>query len=63
MLARDEGGGNVSGLCQRFGISTKTAYKWLERFEEQGPAGLDAALICPLRAHHRLRNRLVVAQA
>jgi transposase InsO family protein len=27
-------------ICCRFGISTKTGYKWLERFKENGTAGL-----------------------
>jgi hypothetical protein len=27
-------------LCRKFGISTKTGYKWLARFKEQGAAGL-----------------------
>ncbi len=27
--------------CERFGISRKTGYKWLERFEEEGPDGLE----------------------
>ena len=39
MLARGEAA-NVSELCRRFGISTKTAYKWLGRFEREGQAGL-----------------------
>jgi transposase-like protein len=26
--------------CRRFGISTKTGYKWLKRFEEGGVTGL-----------------------
>ena len=29
-----------STLCQRFGISRKTGYKWLERFAREGPSGL-----------------------
>lgn len=33
-------GANVSLLCRRFGISPKTAYKWLRRFEALGPPGL-----------------------
>ena len=28
-------------LCRKFGISTKTGYKWLKRFEEKGIAGLE----------------------
>lgn len=27
-------------LCSRYGISTKTGYKWVERFESGGPAAL-----------------------
>ena len=38
-LARQEGA-NVRELCRRFGISAPTAYKWLNRFEEQGSEGL-----------------------
>lgn len=32
---------NVSALCRRFGISRKTGYKWLRRFEAEGVAGLE----------------------
>ena len=31
---------NFTELCRRFGISTKTGYKWLKRFEEGGENGL-----------------------
>lgn len=31
---------NISQLCQRYGISRKTAYKWLKRYETEGKAGL-----------------------
>lgn len=34
------GGANFSALCERFGISRKTGYKWLSRFREAGEAGL-----------------------
>ena len=30
----------MSQLCARYGISRKTGYKWLERFEAGGPPGL-----------------------
>ena len=30
----------ISELAKQYGISRKTAYKWLQRFEEEGPAGL-----------------------
>lgn len=31
---------SVSSLCQRFGISRKTGYKWIERFHKDGFDGL-----------------------
>lgn len=31
---------NISELCRRFGISRKTGYKWLRRFDEDGIDGL-----------------------
>lgn len=39
MLAQQEDC-NISGLCEFFGISRKTGYKWLNRFDENGDAGL-----------------------
>lgn len=33
-------GSNFSQLCQRFGISRKTGYKWLQRYQESGATGL-----------------------
>jgi transposase InsO family protein len=32
---------NFTELCRRFGISTKTGYKWRKRFEEHGLSGLE----------------------
>ena len=32
---------SLSELCTRFGVSRKTAYKWIERYLRHGPAGLD----------------------
>jgi len=36
-----EGLYGVAELSRRHGISRKTAYKWLRRFEEEGPGGLE----------------------
>lgn len=33
-------GANVSELCRRFGVSRKTAYKWIARYEVDGVTGL-----------------------
>ena len=38
-LSRLEGA-NLSQLCRRFGISRKTGYKWLRRYQEGGERGL-----------------------
>lgn len=32
--------GNVSKTCRYYGISRQTFYKWLNRYEQQGPEGL-----------------------
>src|SRR6185312_1463125 len=31
---------NIRQLCRRFGISPTVGYKWLERYESDGPEGL-----------------------
>jgi transposase InsO family protein len=31
----------MSELCERYGISRKTGYKWVERYAEEGPGGLE----------------------
>ena len=40
MREREEGGASLAELCRKYGISRKTAYKWLRRYEEQGLVGL-----------------------
>jgi transposase InsO family protein len=34
------GEGTFAGLCRQFGVSRKTGYKWLERYEAEGAQGL-----------------------
>ena len=31
---------DLAELARRYGISRKTAYKWIDRYDEAGPAGL-----------------------
>ena len=31
---------NISELCELYGISRKTGYKWIDRYLRHGPAGL-----------------------
>jgi transposase len=35
---------SMTELCERYHISRKTGYKWLDRFEEEGPSGPGRAL-------------------
>lgn len=52
---------NVRELCRRFGISPKTAYKWLKRHREQGEDGLQALSRRPLHSPGRSRPELEAA--
>lgn len=40
VMASRESGEALAELCRRFGVSRTTAYKWIERYEIQGVAGL-----------------------
>jgi putative transposase len=37
----DKSDESFAGVCRRFGISRKTGYKWLERYERGGPGALE----------------------
>jgi len=41
-------------LCVRYGISRKTGYKWLARFEDAGRRGLQDRSRAPLQCPHRI---------
>jgi len=41
MMWYDEHGRNAALTCRHFGISRDTFYRWLRRFEESGPGGLE----------------------
>jgi transposase len=55
---------SMSVLCRQFGISRRTGYKWLERYEQFGPAGLSdrsrAPLTQPNRVGADLRQQIAV---
>jgi transposase len=44
----------MTELCERYGISRKTGYKWLARFEAEGAAGLVDRSRAPHRCEHRM---------
>lgn len=48
------GHSTISELCRQFGISRKTAYKWLNRFDAEGPTGLQDRS----RARHTQADRV-----
>ena len=45
---------NMAELCRQYGVSRKTGYKWLARFEAEGPAGLVDRPPVPQRCPHAL---------
>ncbi len=47
-LYRREKSRNMSALCEAFGVSRKTGYKWLKRYEEGGPAALEDRSRAPI---------------
>ncbi len=54
---------SVSELCRRYGVSRKTGYKWIERFEAEGFGGLDdrshAPRHCPHTLSEKIRERIL----
>jgi len=55
--------GNFAELCRRFGIHRSKGYKWLQRYNEHGPAGLEdrkpIAVSCPHRTPDDVVDRVV----
>ena len=55
--------GNFARLCGRFGISRAKGYKWLQRYREFGPQGLNDRKsvpgTCPHRTPAAIEDRVV----
>lgn len=51
----------MTDLCREFGVSRKTAYKWVGRYQAHGPAGLADRSRAPLS--HPARLEAVVVEA
>jgi len=47
VLAFQKGEQTLSELCQCFGITRRTGYKWLDRFKQSGALGLQDASRAP----------------
>ena len=56
-----EGLYSMTELCERFGISRKTAYKWLERFQHEGLPGLEDRSRAPKGCPHRTSKTVETA--
>ncbi len=55
---------SVADLCRIYGVSRKTGYKWLERYDREGVAGLaDRSAINPTPSSPCERNGLPGANA
>jgi putative transposase len=52
---------SMSELCARYGISRRTGYKWLERYEADGPAGLTERSRAPHHCPHRIDSGMTTA--
>jgi putative transposase len=52
---------SITELCERHGVSRKTAYKWLGRFEEEGRAGLQDRRRAPKTCPHRIDEGVAYA--
>lgn len=52
---------SVSELCDLYGISRKTAYKWIERYLRHGPAGLDERSRKPGSSANQTAEHIVAA--
>ena len=47
----------MTELCARYGVSRKTGYKWLGRFDAGGRQGLQDRSRAPLHCPHRIAER------
>ena len=52
---------SVTELCQLYGVSRKTAYKWIDRYLHQGPAGLEERSRRPMHSPNETAPEIVAA--
>ena len=67
VLDYESGQWSMSELCQRYGVTRPTGYKWVERVYEEGEAGLversRAPNECPHRTPARIEELILAARA
>jgi len=52
---------SVTELCELYGVSRKTGYKWIDRYLRQGPAGLEEQSRRPQTSPNRTAEEIVAA--
>src|SRR5687768_16566454 len=52
---------STTELCTLYGISRKTAYKWIDRYLRHGPAGLEELSRRPRRSPNQTSDEIVSA--
>ena len=50
-----------SELCELYGVSRKTGYKWIDRYVRHGPAGLEERSRRPRRSPRQTSDEIVTA--
>lgn len=61
MLLHESGNWSMTDLCEIFGVSRKTGYKWLRRYEQIGMDGLREMSRAPLRHPNAVAEELEAA--
>jgi putative transposase len=56
VLAVEKAEETIAALCRRFGVSRKCGYKWLERYRDEGFAGLADRSHAPLHHPHEVSD-------
>ena len=52
---------SVTELCEQYGVSRKTGYKFIDRYLRQGPAGLEERSRRPHESPNRTDDEIVAA--
>jgi putative transposase len=67
VLDYESGQWSMTELCERYGVTRPTGYKWVSRYEEEGESGLmersRAPWECPHRTPARIEELILAARA
>jgi putative transposase len=58
VMVVEQGQSMFAAVCRQFGVSRRTGYKWLERYEEAGVAGLADRSRAPLHRPHAMSDEI-----